>query len=62
MAQSVGYGIAAVGPVLFGALHDWTHGWTAALWSIAISAILQAVVGWYAGRKAHVGDATDARI
>jgi CP family cyanate transporter-like MFS transporter len=62
MAQSVGYGIAAVGPVLFGALHDLTHGWTAALWMIAVCAVLQAVVGWYAGRKAHVGDATDARV
>jgi CP family cyanate transporter-like MFS transporter len=62
MAQSVGYGIAAVGPVLFGALHDLTHGWTAALWMIAVCAVLQAMVGWYAGRKAHVGDATDARV
>ncbi len=62
MAQSVGYGIAAMGPVLFGALHDWTHGWTAALWMVAICAVLQAVVGWSAGRKAHVGDSSDSRI
>lgn len=62
MAQSVGYGIAAAGPVLFGALHDWSHGWTAALWMIAACAILQAFVGWSAGRKAHVGDTTDSRI
>lgn len=62
MAQSVGYGIAAAGPVLFGALHDWTHGWIAALWMLVICAALQAYVGWYAGRKGHVGDAADARI
>jgi CP family cyanate transporter-like MFS transporter len=62
MAQSVGYGIAAVGPVLFGALHDFTHNWIAALWMLVICAGLQAVVGWQAGRKAHVGDSSDMRI
>lgn len=62
MAQSIGYGIAALGPVLFGALHDWTHGWVAALWLIVICALLQALLGWYAGRKGHVGDAADARV
>lgn len=62
MAQSVGYGIAAVGPVAFGALHDLTHGWTAALWMLAVCAVFQAAVGWYAGRKAHVGDSSDTRI
>lgn len=62
MAQSVGYGIAAAGPVIFGALHDWTHGWTAPLWMLAICGVVQAVVGWNAGRNAHVGDASDTRI
>lgn len=62
MAQSVGYGIAAAGPVLFGALHDWTYGWNAALWMVVVCAILQAFVGWYAGRKGHVGDSSDGRI
>jgi CP family cyanate transporter-like MFS transporter len=28
MAQSIGYAIAAVGPVIFGALHDLSGGWT----------------------------------
>jgi CP family cyanate transporter-like MFS transporter len=62
MAQSVGYGIAALGPVLFGALHDFTQGWTAALWMIVACAAMQAYVGWHAGRKAHVGDGSDGRI
>ncbi|MBX3519728.1 MAG: MFS transporter [Xanthobacteraceae bacterium] len=62
MAQSVGYGIAAAGPVLFGALHDWAHGWIAALWMLVICAGAQAFVGWHAGRKGHVGDAADARV
>jgi len=60
MAQSVGYGIAATGPVLFGALHDLTHGWIAALWMLVICAGAQAYVGWHAGRKGHVGDTADA--
>jgi len=60
MAQSVGYGIAATGPVLFGALHDLTHGWIAALWMLVICAGAQAYVGWFAGRKGHVGDVADA--
>jgi CP family cyanate transporter-like MFS transporter len=61
MAQSVGYGIAAVGPVLFGALHDLTKGWSAALWMIVLTSGVQAFVGWSAGRKGHVGDAADRR-
>ncbi|WP_353650380.1 MFS transporter [Nakamurella sp. A5-74] len=37
-AQSAGYLIASVGPVLFGIIHDWTGGWT---WSlIAICGVL----------------------
>lgn len=55
MAQSVGYGIAAAGPVLFGALHDLTGSWTVPLWMLAICALVQAVFGWQAGRNAHVG-------
>ncbi|HRF08663.1 MAG TPA: MFS transporter [Xanthobacteraceae bacterium] len=62
MAQSVGYGIAALGPVVFGALHDFSKGWVLPLTMVAISALLQAYVGWHAGRDAHIGDSTDRRI
>ena len=62
MAQSVGYGIAAAGPVVFGALHDWTHGWVVPLWVLTGAAVIQAFVGWHAGRDAHVGDSTDRRV
>lgn len=55
MAQSVGYGIAAGGPILFGALHDLTGSWTVPLWMLAVCALLQSVFGWQAGRNAHVG-------
>ena len=62
MAQSIGYGIAAAGPILFGALHDATHGWIVPLWMLVIAAIAQGFVGYSAGRKAHVGDKSDARV
>jgi CP family cyanate transporter-like MFS transporter len=55
MAQSVGYAIAAAGPVLFGALHDITNSWIVPLWMLVAAAIAQAFVGWQAGRKTHVG-------
>jgi CP family cyanate transporter-like MFS transporter len=62
MAQSVGYGIAALGPVVFGALHDFSKGWVLPLAMVAVSALIQAYVGWHAGRDAHIGDSTDRRI
>ena len=50
MAQSVGYGLSAVGPVVFGALHDLTDGWTLPL--IVTAGIMAALslVGLLAGR------------
>lgn len=62
MAQSVGYGIAAAGPVVFGALHDWSGGWVVPLWMLAACAFAQVFFGWNAGRNAHIGDSTDKRI
>jgi MFS transporter, CP family, cyanate transporter len=54
MGQSVGYLIAAVGPVLIGLLHDWTGGWTVPLAVLTGLAALHTVVGLRAGRDAHV--------
>jgi CP family cyanate transporter-like MFS transporter len=48
MAQSIGYLLAATGPLLFGLLHDATHGWSASLWMILAVSILFGVAGWYA--------------
>ncbi len=62
MAQSVGYGIAAAGPVLFGALHDVSNSWILPLWMLVLAAVGQGFVGFSAGRKAHVGDKSDARV
>ncbi len=50
MAQSVGYFVAALGPALFGALHDATGGWTVPLLSLVAALVVQAVMGLGAGR------------
>ncbi|KRE27110.1 MFS transporter [Mycobacterium sp. Soil538] len=43
MAQSVGYGLAAVGPVAIGLLHDLTGSWTVAMAVLALALIPQAL-------------------
>ena len=50
MAQSVGYVLAAVGPVLLGALHDATGSWTAPLVVLLGVLAAQAAAGALAGR------------
>jgi MFS transporter, CP family, cyanate transporter len=54
MAQSIGYLFATSGPVLFGALHDMTSGWTLPLILLMIAAFVQACVGLWAGRNLTV--------
>lgn len=49
MAQSVGYLLAAVGPTLFGALHDLTAGWMIPLVMLGITALLKVWTGHGAG-------------
>ena len=59
MVQSVGYILAAAGPLAAGALHDLTGGWTAPIIAmLALSALLLVVglpasrPGWVRGRPA----------
>jgi Cyanate permease len=54
MAQTVGYLIAAAGPFLFGALHDWTGSWNAPLLAIIVVSVLYGIVGLYAGADRKV--------
>lgn len=54
MGQSIGYLVAAVGPVLFGALHDATGGWRVPLAVLVGVAAVHTVAGLRAGRDAHV--------
>jgi CP family cyanate transporter-like MFS transporter len=55
MAQSIGYFIAALGPIIFGLLHDVSHGWTLPLLAMAASLIVQAAAGFGAGRNTQIG-------
>ena len=54
MGQSIGYLLAAIGPVLFGALHDATGGWRGPLVVLVVVAFLHALVGLRVGRAEHV--------
>jgi CP family cyanate transporter-like MFS transporter len=56
MAQTVGYLLAAAGPLLAGALHDVTHGWTATLVALLVALIAMAAAGWLAGAHRYVDD------
>ncbi|MFW3168556.1 MFS transporter [Geodermatophilus sp. CPCC 206100] len=49
-AQSVGYLLAATGPLAVGLLHDVTGGWRTGLVLLLVLAVLQLVVGLAAGR------------
>ncbi len=55
MAQSIGYLLAAVGPTLFGYLHDATNGWKVPLIVMFVMAALLLIVGVVSGRDRFVG-------
>lgn len=55
MAQSVGYLLAAVGPTLFGFLHDMTSGWTAPTLILVVVTVLIFIVGLVAGSNRQIG-------
>ena len=50
MAQSVGYLVAAVTPMVFGVLRDATGGWEASLWMLATTQVLMIGAGLLAAR------------
>jgi MFS transporter, CP family, cyanate transporter len=54
MAQSIGYLLAAAGPVLFGLLHDLTHTWTIPLLTLVAVTLGMLCTGLGAGRNATV--------
>jgi MFS transporter, CP family, cyanate transporter len=55
MAQSVGYLLAAMGPMLFGYLHDLTDSWQIPLQILVGVSLLLFIVGQGAGRNKKVG-------
>ncbi|QRG65777.1 CynX/NimT family MFS transporter [Brevibacillus choshinensis] len=54
MAQSVGYLLAAIGPMFIGFLFDLTHSWTIPIWTLIIVSILMIGSGLGAGRNRTV--------
>ncbi len=58
MAQTVGYLVAALGPLSVGVLHGLEGGWTAGLVELLAVACVLLVAGWAAGAdRAIEGDA-----
>ncbi|QQK75043.1 MFS transporter [Salicibibacter cibarius] len=54
MAQSFGYLLAAVGPILLGSLYDFTSAWTLPLLILTGASLLLAIAGWNAGKDTYV--------
>lgn len=54
MAQTVGYTLAAIGPMLFGLLHDLTHHWTLPLMAIITATVFLFITGMGAARNRFV--------
>ena len=54
MAQSIGYLLAAAGPLLLGLLHATTGGWDLPLLTLIGVGVLEGVFGWSAGRDRTV--------
>ena len=50
MAQSAGFLIAAVGPVLIGAIHDASGAWSAPVFALLAATAVFGVFGWFASR------------
>lgn len=57
MAQSVGYTLAATGPLAIGALHDTTGGWALPLAALALLGVPELIAALSAARPGYVGDA-----
>jgi CP family cyanate transporter-like MFS transporter len=55
MAQSVGYLLAAAGPILFGVMRDATGAWKVPLALLLAITVCLLIAGLGAGRDAHVG-------
>jgi CP family cyanate transporter-like MFS transporter len=51
MAQSIGYLLAATGPLLFGALHDSVGSWTIPMIVLLLLLAAQLVIGSLAARN-----------
>lgn len=55
MSQSLGYALAAVGPVAIGALHDQTESWVIAFAALSVMLVPQAISTVWAGKDVVMG-------
>jgi CP family cyanate transporter-like MFS transporter len=55
-AQSAGYLLAALGPLLVGMLYEATGGWLVPLWVLVAAAVVQTVSGLAVARPRYVED------
>ncbi|AIF42944.1 MFS transporter [Virgibacillus sp. SK37] len=56
MAQSFGYLLAAVGPVLAGTLHDISHGWTMPILFLLLISVMILIAGIVSGKEGMVSN------
>lgn len=56
MAQSVGYFLAALGPTIFGGLHDILESWITPLFMLLIISIIVFITGVLACRRVIIND------
>ena len=50
MAQCIGYSLAAVGPMIAGALHSYFNDWNSVLWMCSIAILISGIFGYLGGR------------
>ncbi|MCD8818977.1 CynX/NimT family MFS transporter [Mammaliicoccus sciuri] len=61
MSQSVGYLFAAIGPLLFGILHDTTNSWNMSFGILLVTSIIIMIIGSRAGRNITIEQTLGAR-
>ncbi|UXV32514.1 CynX/NimT family MFS transporter [Mammaliicoccus sciuri] len=61
MSQSVGYLFTAIGPLLFGILHDATNSWNTSFGILFVTSIIIMIIGSRAGRNITIEQTLGAR-
>lgn len=61
MSQSVGYLFAAIGPLLFGILHDATNSWNMSFGILLVTSIIIMIIGSRVGRNITIEQTLGAR-
>lgn len=61
MSQSLGYLFAAIGPLLFGILHDATNSWNMSFGILLVTSIIIMILGSRAGRNITIEQTLGAR-